>query len=144
MERVHFTHLPYPHCCLGFSNVPRNVNDYNICTRRRQYVIFSDLVRMAGKEMGQTELEARHIIFVGHVQQVGFRYTARRIAQGLGLAGYVRNLPDGTVEMFVQGRAADLDLCLAEIERQFSGYIQDRTINPTTPDPRYKDFQILY
>ncbi|MEM3341636.1 MAG: acylphosphatase [Thermoplasmata archaeon] len=45
-----------------------------------------------------------HIIFYGVVQGVGFRYSARSLASRLGLDGWVRNLPDGTVEAVVEGR----------------------------------------
>ncbi len=44
-----------------------------------------------------------HIFFSGRVQFVGFRYTALLFARQLDLAGWVRNLPDGRVEMEVQG-----------------------------------------
>jgi acylphosphatase len=37
------------------------------------------------------------------VQGVGFRYQARSRAQSLGLAGFVRNLPDGSVEAAFEG-----------------------------------------
>lgn len=89
-------------------------------------------------------LVARHVIFIGHVQGVGFRYTAKGIADGLGLCGYVRNLPDGSVEMFVQGGPEAIDQCLERIGREFIGYIRDRKITPASPDPRCKDFRITY
>ena len=41
---------------------------------------------------------AKHIIFTGRVQGVGFRFTALRIARLNQLKGYVRNSPDGSVE----------------------------------------------
>ena len=44
-----------------------------------------------------------HIIVEGLVQGVGFRWYAARKAQALGLAGYVRNLYDGTVELEAEG-----------------------------------------
>jgi acylphosphatase len=44
-----------------------------------------------------------HLHISGHVQGVGFRYAARREALALGLAGWVRNDADGTVDAVVQG-----------------------------------------
>lgn len=46
----------------------------------------------------------KHIVFYGRVQGVGFRYTAKYLAQSLELTGWVRNDWDGTVTMEVQGR----------------------------------------
>lgn len=45
----------------------------------------------------------KHFYFSGRVQGVGFRFQACRLAQGLGLTGYVINLNDGRVEMEAQG-----------------------------------------
>lgn len=46
----------------------------------------------------------KHIVFYGRVQGVGFRYTAKYLAQSLELTRWVRNEYDGTVTMEVQGR----------------------------------------
>lgn len=54
----------------------------------------------------------------GRVQGVGYRLFAVRRAQALGLAGYVRNLPDGrTVEVVAEGPRAALDDLLAALRR---------------------------
>lgn len=47
--------------------------------------------------------KAVHCIIHGRVQGVGFRAWTRRTADGLGLDGWVRNLPDGTVEAVLAG-----------------------------------------
>lgn len=87
---------------------------------------------------------ARHIIFKGHVQGVGFRYTTYRIAGGYDVTGFVRNLPDGTVEMLVQGRADEVDRCIREVQDSFSGYIRDARIAQIPCNPRYSDFGIVH
>ncbi|MBS2037212.1 acylphosphatase [bacterium] len=43
----------------------------------------------------------------GHVQGVGFRWHVRQWAQRLGISGWVRNLPDGRVELKAQGQRLD-------------------------------------
>ena len=91
--------------------------------------------------MAQT---ARHIIFAGLVQGVGFRFTARALADRLKLTGFVRNLPDGTVEMIVQGSSDNIGSCIREIEDYFSGYIRDTRIQDVPIDSRYTEFNIAF
>jgi acylphosphatase len=53
----------------------------------------------------------------GHVQLVGFRAFAQRHASSLGLTGYVRNRPDGTLEVEAEGEEEQLNSFLALIRR---------------------------
>lgn len=66
----------------------------------------------------QTKIR-KHIVFYGRVQGVGFRYYAVNKANQLGLNGWVKNLPDGTVEMEVQGEEPLID--------QLIIFLQNRT-----------------
>ncbi|MHC4388538.1 MAG: acylphosphatase [Planctomycetota bacterium] len=91
--------------------------------------------------MNQT---AKRIVFVGRVQGVGFRFTAYNIAKRHGLAGYVRNLLDGTVEMLAQGPTDDIDNCLSDLNETFQGDIRETKIQDTPPDPKYSDFIITF
>ena len=53
----------------------------------------------------------------GIVQGVGFRYFSRSLAFRYGIAGFVRNLPDGSVEIEASGSADDVDDFLKDISR---------------------------
>lgn len=57
-------------------------------------------------------LVAKRVIVFGKVQGVGFRYGLAEVARGLSIAGWCRNLPDGTVEAFIQGGAEAVALVL--------------------------------
>jgi acylphosphatase len=87
---------------------------------------------------------AKHIIFSGRVQGVGFRYASHRTASRHDLTGWVRNLPDGSVEMFVQGEPGDIDDCINDILESFAGYVRETEINEIPPNPRYTSFKITY
>jgi acylphosphatase len=86
---------------------------------------------------------ARHVIFRGRVQGVGFRYTAREIAGHYAVTGFVRNVPDSTVEMFIQGDPVEIDNCIADIQSEFAGHVRDTQIEPAAFSPRYTDFRIV-
>jgi acylphosphatase len=60
---------------------------------------------------------ALRAIVHGRVQGVGFRYFVLEVATGLGLTGYVRNRPDGSVEVEAEGSRDSLELLLAELRR---------------------------
>lgn len=54
-----------------------------------------------------------HVIVEGAVQGVGYRYTMRMVAREAGVAGWVRNRRDGSVEAEVEGDEARVDEVLA-------------------------------
>jgi acylphosphatase len=87
---------------------------------------------------------ARHIIFTGYVQGVGFRFTAHRIATRHGLTGWVKNLPDGTVEVLVQGPPDDIENCLTDLKELFAGYLKETKIQEIPPAPQHTDFRISF
>ena len=59
----------------------------------------------------------KRIVFHGRVQGVGFRYTAKYLAQSLELTGWVRNDWDQTVTMEVQGREALINKLLVGLNQ---------------------------
>ncbi|MBI2742385.1 MAG: acylphosphatase [Chlamydiales bacterium] len=58
-------------------------------------------------------------IFAGRVQGVGFRATAKRHADKLDITGYAKNLPDGSVEIVMQGEKTKLVFLIAELKKAF-------------------------
>jgi acylphosphatase len=87
---------------------------------------------------------ARYVIFIGRVQGVGFRFTAHRMAHRHQLTGFVRNMPDGTVEMLAQGLAQDIDDCVRDIKDYFGNYLRETRIQEIPTDPKYRDFRITF
>lgn len=61
---------------------------------------------------------AKRVIFSGRVQGVGFRYTTKDLARGFEVCGWVRNLPDGTVELQAMGEEDELDAFIKEIAEE--------------------------
>jgi acylphosphatase len=61
------------------------------------------------------ETLAKRFCVSGAVQGVGFRYFVERVAARLGIAGYVKNLFDGRVEVYAIGSAALLDALKTEL-----------------------------
>lgn len=58
---------------------------------------------------------AKKYFFAGRVQGVGFRYSAKQLALGFDVIGWVRNLDDGRVEMQVMGEAVEVADFLQEM-----------------------------
>lgn len=83
----------------------------------------------------------KRVRYTGRVQGVGFRYTAQGLARGFAVAGYVRNLPDGDVELVIEGEAADIEGLLAAVEQQLAAYIQGRDVHEE-PASGYQGFEI--
>lgn len=84
------------------------------------------------------------VVFSGNVQGVGFRYTTRSVARGFQVTGYVRNLPDGRVEMVAEGSSAEVRAFVAAVEQEMAGYIRDARINEEPPSGRFSEFSIRH
>ena len=60
--------------------------------------------------------QAKRYLVSGNVQGVGFRIFAERTARQLGVAGYVKNLFNGSVEIYAIGNAAQLEALRKELQ----------------------------
>ena len=87
---------------------------------------------------------AKHMIFSGRVQGIGFRFTVLNIANRCHLTGLVRNLRDGTVELIAQGNPEDIADCIRDIKESFIGYISNAAIEDANFDPQHTTFKITF
>lgn len=91
------------------------------------------------------------IIYTGTVQGVGFRWTVKNVSCGYEVVGFVRNLPQGSVELIAQGKQTELEEFAQAIRDSGMGpLIRNEEISwapvPDPGDPRhgrcYKGFEI--
>ena len=86
---------------------------------------------------------ARRIIYEGRVQGIGFRFSVKEIAQGYELAGWIRNLPDGRVQLEAQGDDVEIEGFLQAIEdSHLRPHIRRKVVTPIEPTGGLKGFQI--
>jgi acylphosphatase len=88
-----------------------------------------------------SEVIARRLRAHGRVQGVWFRESMRRTAESLGIAGWVRNRMDGTVEAFVQGTPAAVDAIVAWTRRGPENASVERVDVEETPTEGVELFQ---
>lgn len=67
--------------------------------------------------MNEASAVARRVVVRGRVQGVGYRFATVGIARDAGLAGWVRNRLDDSVEVFVQGAPAEVEAFVAWCRR---------------------------
>ena len=89
-------------------------------------------------------MQRRIVHFGGRVQGVGFRYTAHNMAIGYNVTGYVRNLPDGRVELVVEGQKQDIDELVENIKDRMQGFLSRVTDNDAPATGEFKGFVIRH
>ncbi len=87
---------------------------------------------------------ARQFIVEGRVQGVGFRFFVERVAAELNLAGYVKNLYNGDVEVYAVGDQESLDLMRGKLERGPRGAQVTAVRDSPAAVRDYKSFQIAF
>ena len=89
--------------------------------------------------------EVRRIVhYSGRVQGVGFRYCARQTAEAFAVTGCVRNLPDGRVQLVVEGDTSEVEAFLAELAARMAPNIRHVDVQRETPTGEFTAFEIRF
>jgi acylphosphatase len=84
------------------------------------------------------------IFYSGRVQGVGFRYAVKTVAAGFEVAGTVRNLPDGRVELIAEGSREELDAFRKAIpEEGLAGCIRNEDVSWGEAAGGFRGFEIV-
>ena len=84
------------------------------------------------------------IFYAGRVQGVGFRYTVKTVAAGFEVAGTIRNLADGRVELVAEGLRAELEeFRVAILDAGLAGFVRDEQVNWADAKNNFRGFEIV-
>jgi acylphosphatase len=85
------------------------------------------------------------VYYSGRVQGVGFRYTVREVACGYEVAGFVRNMADGRVELVAEGDEGELKAFTEGIRNAgLAGYIRHEETHWTPATGEFGGFDIRF
>jgi len=85
----------------------------------------------------------KRVHYRGQVQGVGFRYTTWNVAKHYKVGGYVKNLPDGDVELVAEGESAEVERFLRGVAAQMAGYIHSQQVDDE-PAQGFESFEIRH
>jgi acylphosphatase len=94
--------------------------------------------------MKAAKTQRRVVEYSGRVQGVGFRYTTHSIARRYQVSGFVRNLPNGDVELIAEGEPHELDAFLTEVRERFFGHIRDERADVQPATGEFTSFDIRH
>lgn len=90
-------------------------------------------------------MNARQTLFEGRVQGVGFRYSVKQIAKGFDVTGWVKNLPDGRVELVAIGEENEVSAFLEAIgQSELKAHIKKQHDHPLASIPSARGFEIRH
>jgi acylphosphatase len=84
------------------------------------------------------------VLYEGHVQGVGFRFTTQSIAKRYDVTGFVRNLPDGRVELVAEGEKHELVAFLDDVRERMVRYIRDERVDTLSASGEFAGFEIRH
>ncbi len=94
-------------------------------------------------ETGSQPVRCR-VVYSGRVQGVCFRATALELSRRRPVVGYVRNRPDGTVELEAEGPPQEVEAFLAAVAQEFEGYVRHAERTSLAPRGDERQFDIHY
>ena len=87
---------------------------------------------------------SKRVVYEGRVQGVGFRATVRWMAEGFEVTGWVKNLPDGRVELWAQGESFEVNDFLEAIRAsELAGQIKSVVEESVVFEMRQRGFSIV-
>ena len=86
----------------------------------------------------------QQILFTGRVQGVFFRATTAELASKRALTGWVRNLPDGAVELEAQGDADEINTLLAQISAHYESNITGQQVGEIDCCSQERGFRVRH
>lgn len=99
---------------------------------------------MSAHVKDSASLHRRTCYFSGRVQGVGFRYTVHNLAMPHNIRGYVRNLPDGRVELVMEGPDQDMNYLLDAIRQKMNHFIRRVDMQDEPPTNAFSGFAIKH
>jgi len=91
-----------------------------------------------------TETHRRSCYVSGRVQGVGFRCAVQNIAMQYAVQGFVRNLPDGRVEIVMEGSDREMDQILDSLHEKMEGFIREVKIDQQPATGEFQRFSIRH
>ena len=104
----------------------------------------SSTERQGGDRDRAEQTIRRRVIYAGHVQGVLFRATSVDLSRPFAVVGFVRNLPDGTVELEAEGARDQVEGLLEAIDRHFRRNITEKSVTELPPAGSETRFEVRY
>ncbi len=89
-----------------------------------------------------TETVRKRVFYRGRVQGVGFRATTASLAARFPVAGFVRNLADGSVELVAEGEPDSVEAFLTAVEERFRRHVTDCDVRDATAEEPLSGFAV--